>query len=215
MRFGYSYSRLFWPNPLTGMVKTEARRLIKEGQVCRNVNGVPTIFNNGHPRYWTGKREWIYGPNSDIPIASFIMTVKGYEDVRQITPASVDREGYTTSYGFLNVWTAMYDKKLWKHHPDHDLDKPSEVLLKVHKRPAKYYDAWVFGIAVEPSSIDIQHPDMKGFDPYAFTIALCKTYPGEADPASYLDYFFEQNTVEDYVPPVKPKRPVKGIEGVL
>ena len=153
--------RMLISSPTSGMYKIEHRSLWTDSYSGLYVNGVPTLFNNGHPIYWIDKTEPVYTNELDRGPLCYckISYIYIQEDVRTMPVQDVLREGYENSVDFYTNWCNAHDKAV--------LTNKKYGLGKMHKRSPSLYKSLVLGIRPQSYSVDLRHPLIKGapYDP--------------------------------------------------
>lgn len=153
--------RLLVSSPTSGMYKIEHRQINKTSYGGSYVNGIPTLFDNGHPLYWIDKTEPVYTDMRDRSPLCYckISYIYIQEDVRKAPIQDVLREGYENPVAFYKDWCTAHDKTV--------LSSKRYGLAKMHKRPLESYQALVLGIRPQSRSVDLRHPLMRDikYDP--------------------------------------------------
>lgn len=126
-------------------VKTQTRRLVKPGD---EISAAQTCIYRYHPYrilYEVGRTYAVQPARTAKAIARIRITGIRMEDVRNISGADVEAEGFSDMYAFLETWCKMHDPAalgshinyvMWVEHHGYD------VLQWLATRPVEKYQCW-------------------------------------------------------------------------
>jgi hypothetical protein len=139
--------------------KTQTRRLWKPEYIKRlflipnydtDEKGLEAVYNGNRPQWVVGNTYAIQPARGQKAVGRFKVTRLRHEDVRMISEADVQAEGFTSFANFMRVWCKMHDPHpgIMNQFYSSMSNSTFMMLTERNDRPAARYQAVVIDFEV-------------------------------------------------------------------